>query len=283
MSIRPADIQAGNARRFWLGRVAFLGFASIALLQVNSAQADGGAAWTKAISRYKDLKSYEATIVTKNSGVDPKTNRVVSITKTQKVQYKSPNFFHIEITATQTGLDAKTAKEFEGNNLSLYSDGKTMTIYKPSLKKFQKRAVPPSIPLVSIVQELGTFLNVNPKMLKQLPATGKSQGREGMLFEITVPAPPATADAAMKKGYEDYKKTLKQSPQFIVDKQNNNFLNFAQISTKQSVNIDYSNQNFSPAFSGSSFNFIPPKGATELKQPVAAPGGAPPINLGGKK
>ena len=282
MSIRPADIQAGNARRFWFARAAFLAFAPIAILQASSAHADGSAAWTKAISLYKNVKSYQATIVTKNSGTDPKTNKIVTVTKTQRVQYKSPNFFHLEISATQTGLDAKTAKAVEGNNISVYSDGKSMTVYLPSQNKFQKKAVPPSLPLYSVVQEMGAFMQVDPKKIKQLGTSGRSQGREGMLFEILVPAPPATADATVKKSYDEYKKTVKQSPQFIVDKQNNTFLNFAQSSSKASVSIDYSNQNFSPVFSASSFNFTPPKGAVEAKQPAGAPGGAPPTNLGGK-
>ena len=283
MSIRPAASQAGNAQAFRLARIAVLLSAPLALVFANPALADGKEVLAKSLALYKGAKAYQGTMVIKQTGPG-KNGKPVTISRTERIQYKSPNFFHIEVTSTAIGLDAKQTQELAGSNLSIISDGKTTTVYSPAQNKFKKQPTPPAVPLIAVSQALASFQKIDVNKVVQLPNPATVQGKQGVQIQLVLPPLPPKADETMKKNYATFMKTLKVTPKFVIDKQNNYVLSFSQDISNVSLGIELTSQVFSPAFTASAFNFSPPKGATEAKQPPAGAPGAPgQMNLGGKQ
>ncbi len=276
MSIRPAFHMAGPSSSAFVA-------ASLALTLLSTlpsaASADGKEILTKTLALYKNAKSFQGTVIVKEIG-SGKNGKQVVITRTERIQYQSPNKFHVEANSVASGLDTAQIQQLQAGNLKIFCDGKQTIIYSPLQNKFAKRPAPPAITLFQISEVLLKLQAINISSVKMLPNGGTVQGRPVVMIESVLPPLPKTATPEEQKKLNDYLKTIKQSPRFSVDKEKNTLLNITQSIAGLSLQIDFTSQLFNPALPPSSFQFAAPKGATVVQAKPAS--GPPQMNPGGK-
>jgi outer membrane lipoprotein-sorting protein len=249
MSANPAArVRAGIriSLRFALPTLSVICLSGVA----HAADTQAQTVLKKTRAVYENAKTYRATIKSVQSGKS-KDGKTFSLTRTQQVKYKSPNFIRIQVAMVAAGA----AAALNGASQIFGSDGKSMFQYSSQGNQYVKGPGRPTIP---------AFMPINPD-----PATAK------MLPDATVQGKPAFMIEAQQPS--------QRGPVTIrvaVDKSNYSILRITD--DKGQNPSEFTNQVFNGAIPSSDFAFVPPAGAKLVvpqQQPMpGAPGGtgAPP-------
>src|SRR5437016_2841145 len=112
MSIRPARAVQHGAAMLW--SVSFAASALLLAFSPYTASAAGDDApgvLTKMSALYTNAKTYQSTVVSKESS-KTQDGKAYSVTTTQEIRYKAPNF--INMTMKRTGTGAAAGKKPDG-------------------------------------------------------------------------------------------------------------------------------------------------------------------------
>ncbi len=278
MSMLPAAPNwAGNVRGLRAVGTS-LAIGALSLVVANSALAaeTAGSILKKMAENYTKAKSYQVSITSVQVGKNPQ-GKPITVTKTERIQYKFPNLFHksVKQTGTGAGITATDAAQLASQQGEIYSDGKTATMYVPSKKMYQKKPVPPTVLVAQLVDLLRLVPGADRKDVVLLPTTATVLGRPAYVIEIKPTQPPGLKPDQVKK-YNDGLKQFKQFPRFMIDKQNYNLLKYTLATVQGTAEVDLASQVFGAAIPANAFAFAPPAGAKQFTgPPPGAPGSGP--------
>ncbi len=256
---------------------AFAVSALAATLPVTARAADSAAqdVVKKMEAVYAGAKSFDG-VVTINQVGTPLAGKPSSNTIVQKIKFRAPNMFQVQMSATATGANAAKAASF-GRTIS--SDGKTLYDYSPSLKQYRKSPAPPTVSLMQLFRQL--MPNPNAPGLTLTPASATGHAVYTVQIKPMAPATfPPTITAEQKARYLEQIKAAKPV-QYTIDKQNYHLLKIYQPGTRSNITFDFSQQNVNAAVAPTAFAFTPPAGSKEFTPPPGmgapgAPGGMTP-------
>jgi len=206
---------------------------------------DCGAILTKMKAAYTGARSYSASIIMHQKG-KTKDGKAFSITSKQSIRFKAPNQLNVSVALSGQGVGSE---KFSQGDKTIVDDGKILTIYIPSRKAYGKRPSPPAITvpdLLDVVKRLPTANADN--IVKKADAS--VNGRSAFIIEI--------------------KPKMQAGPVHVsIDKSSYTLLRITESSNGTAVDIDFNDQLFNGNIAASTFNFVPPPGATEMKPPAA--------------
>lgn len=214
---------------------------------------------------YKNAKTYQARIIQRVSGKSQQ-GQPFTTTITRQIRFQSPNRFLIQESAEGTGAAAKVH-----GGQTVVSDGKSMVIYAPTAKKYQRRPVPPTVSLPQLFALMRLNVMPQPNISSASLLADTSVGGHPAYNIVVKPtlrggvpaAQRAQAEAALKKAKPIH---------VAIEKNSNTLLLLDQTLGTSAIHIEMSGQQVNGALGDNAFNFAIPAGATEVK---ASPGGMP--------
>ncbi len=215
---------------------------------------------------YIGAKSFQGKITTRRIGKTPK-GKAFAMTETREVRFRAPN----QIYDAQHYVGTGEAARMSNQSVLYVGDGKSLYVYKPSLKQYVKR---PSSPTVTMTQIMMRYL-VNPSRFTfSMGPTAKVNGRDAYVV-IGKPKIPEQMPSNVKK--EEWPRILEdikhQRPtQVFIDKRNYQLLRISGGSNRVSDEIIFGSQTINGAISDRAFAFYAPAGAKLITPPA---GGAP--------
>jgi|SRR5579871_3407699 len=276
MPIRPTAVGKPWARTRTVRPVLVGSTLLIASLLIASGPRPAGAEdaagiVTKMFDSYKNIKTYEATIVTNQSGKAKEGQ--FGVMATQNIRFKAPNLAYSEVKQVGSGV---AKGKVEANGVILNCDGKTVIQYLVSKKMYRKQAAPPTLSIYAVL----AFLKVlpgpkTPNIQFALGAPTTVSGHAAYTI-LVKPQVPKDAPADQKQKIADAIK--KVSIKFTVDKSNYHMLTFKQVNGPSSVDIDVHEHVINSALAANAFGFKLPADAKEAPAaPPASGAGAPQI------
>jgi outer membrane lipoprotein-sorting protein len=271
MSIRPASSNRAGMQTAGVRLVC----ASFAILLAaglpNTASADSAKdVLARMAATYNKAKTYQGSVVTKQSGKGP-DGKFVSVTTTMQIKYLTPNLFNLQVTATGTGIAAKSAGQ---NNRQQVSDGKTVYTYSPVFKQYKKEPAGAQIPLNKILPMLQGIESAT-EQASLLPEK-TVHGHPAFVVSFTPKMQP-NMTAEQKKQFQELAKTFKFH--LMIDKKSYQLLQAEQyVASPQgslTTALDMNSQVIGGNISKSIFKFTPPAGSKEATASPAGAGGAP--------
>jgi len=192
-----------------------------------------------------------------------KDGKAFSITSKQSIRFKAPNQLNVSVALSGQGVGSE---KFSQGDKTIVDDGKILTIYIPSRKAYGKRPSPPAITvpdLLDVVKRLPTANADN--IVKKADAS--VNGRSAFIIEIKpkMQAGLPPAEQAKWKQLAAHAGPVHVS----IDKSSYTLLRITESSNGTAVDIDFNDQLFNGNIAASTFNFVPPPGATEMKPPAA--------------
>jgi outer membrane lipoprotein-sorting protein len=279
MSVRsglPSSDGKGAMRSL---KTAVRGLLPLALVVASlGARADsGGAILKKMKDTYSSASAYTATIITRQKG-KTKEGKGFSLTKTQSIKFKSPNFVNVVVTFAGDG--AAAGKVAQGDQ-TVVADGKILTAYSPSRKQYIKKPDLPKLTVLDLLDILKRIPTADAPNVKVLPADTVG-GRAVNVVQISPMMPPTltTEQQAKWKAAAANATPLR----LFIDKQSSMLLRIAESANGGSVDVTLENQLFNSSIPQSVFTYTPPAGSKEITaQPTnslgsglgGAPGGKP--------
>ena len=213
---------------------------------------------------YRNAKSFQGKITMRRSG-KTRDGKAFSMSETRDVRYKAPNRVFDDQRYTGTGPAARVTQQS-----ALYvGDGKTLTVYKPSVNQYAQR---PASPTLSLTQIVGRYLINTPNFTLSMGSPTKVNGRDALVV-LAKPKVPKEFPPNVKK--EDQPKLIeeikKQRPtQVFIDKANYQLLRVAGGSPTVSDEVNFVSQAINGAVADSAFAFHAPAGAKRYAPPPGA-------------
>ena len=224
----------------------------------GAARAQGNASdiYKKMTAVYANAKSYQGTVIRQEKGMTPQ-GKPATQTTTIKINYKAPNKFLVANT-TRSSSGAKTVVVHQ----SLVSDGKSMVMFTPDQKLFQRAPVPVENTLTRF------FALLNPTIGFTLQPDSSFNSRPAYVLKPNIP-PNLNA--------QQLEQAKKANILLLIDKKTFQFLKLTISSAKGSLVQSASGQTLNGAISDSVFIWTPPASYKEQVRPQqGAPGGGGP-------
>lgn len=227
------------------------------------ASADATAILKRTAAMYGGLKSYEGT-VTVNESLQ-QGNKKANITSTQQVKYRAPNLFWVQTTQHGTGTGVRPGTQ---TNIAV-SNGKEVFVYGSTQNKYMRQPTQPVIRLNQLLT--GVLPDGNATGATQVSTTTVN-GRPVYVLDVP-PTLPAGLPAAQRTAILKQMKPIR----YYIDRQTYHVLRVVRTVPIGTVSVDLASQTFNPSIPSTTFNFVPPAGATQIQRPaqgaVAPPGG----------
>ena len=107
---------------------------------------------TKMEDLYKNAKSFQGTITTRQSG-KTRDGKTFAVSGTREVRFKAPNEFHDDQRYTGTGAAAKIS----GQSVLYVGDGKSLYVYQADAAQGIRSAALRSTTVISLTADCGTL------------------------------------------------------------------------------------------------------------------------------
>ena len=219
-----------------------------------------GAILKKMVDTYSGATAYAATIITHSKG-KTKDGKQFSLTKSQSIKFKSPNF--INVVVTFAGEGAAAGKVAQGDQ-TVVADGKTLTAYSPTRKQYIKKPDLPRLTVIDLLDILKKIPTRDAPNVKLLSAETVG-GRPVNVVQVAPMMPPNLTPEQQKK-WKDTTATMNPW-RFYIDKENSSLLRIAETANGGSVDVILQNQLFNSSIPASTFSYTPPAGAKEITAP----------------
>jgi outer membrane lipoprotein-sorting protein len=232
---------------------ATLAAASFAFVPITARAQSAADIYKKMSDVYANAKSYQGTIVQTNIGKS-QDGKAARQTVKVNINYKAPNKYNIVNNRTVT-VGPTTQTDSQG----MVSDGKSVYMYAPSKKLYQRAPVQNQSILARFFAQLKASNGFT-----LLPATTVN-GRAAYVLKPNAPTQGSPAEIANAKNV---------NIAVMIDKQNYHLLKMTLVSPSGSMSQMVSNQVVNGNIPDSAFAWTPPAGYKEFVPPPA-PNGAP--------
>ena len=244
-------------------------FSVLALLAVvagkANAEKNGEQILSKVNAVYGTARSFEGNLITIQKG-QTKEGKIGTVTVNQQLAYKDNGMFALHRNTVATG----GPKTVHDTSMAV-SDGKHVTVYSPTLNKYQIKPTPPvKITLLVLLQGI-IPASSNPGATLLAPTN--INGRAAFVVQLRSPSAkdlPATVTPAQRQEFLTKLKSF-HAPEFTIDKENFHILKITRSMGPNSMELNFISQSLNGLIADSAFKFKVPSGAKLAVAPAPQP------------